>query len=163
MLSLTQLKWAAIALAVAVAFSMGWRINGWRIQSAWDAEKAALNAEAAKQIQEAMDRALSVERAAAKRVTAVSAKYQNSLKEKQSEEAAAIDRARTDGLYINARCEDAAGAVPSASDATSGHHGEARARLPDATAEALLQLAAEADRVTEQLTACQHFIEEERK
>ena len=162
-MSLAQLKWAAIALAVAVAFSMGWRINGWRIQSAWDAEKAALNAEAARQIQEATDRVLSAERDAAKRVTAVSAKYQTTLKEKQREEAAAIDRARTDGLYLNARCEDATGAVPSTSESSSGRHGEARVRLPDATAEALLQLAAEADRVAEQLTACQHFIEEERK
>lgn len=161
--SLAQLKWIAIALCVAVAFGAGWDIGAGRVQGRWDAEKAELNAKAADAIQQSMNRTLAVEREAAAKVAATSAKYQKALKEKESEEAAAIDRARTGGLFIDAQCPGSGNGVSETGTGSSGRDGTTRARLPDATAEALLRIGAEADRVVEQLTACQEQLQKDRE
>jgi hypothetical protein len=161
--SLASLKWIAIALCVVVAFGAGWDLGGDRVQAKWDAEKAELNAKAAEAIQTAMNRTLAAEREAAAKVAATSAKYQMKLQEKQSEEVAAIEHARAGGLYINAQCPSGGNSVSQTGSGSSGRNGEARVKLPDETAESLLRLAAEADRVAEQLNACQNILEEERK
>jgi len=161
--SLATLKWIAIGVVVAAAFGAGWSWNGDRLQAAWDAEKAELNAEAVEAVQAAMSNALEAERDAAQKLAATSTKYQKALKEKQGEEAAAIDRARTGGLFINAKCPSSGDGVSEASSGASGRDGETRVELPREDGEFLIRLAAEADRVTEQLNACQSILEQERK
>lgn len=161
--SLAQLKWIAIALCVVAAFGAGWNLGGDRVQAKWDAEKAEMNAKATEAIQQAMNRTLAAEREAAARVAATSAKYQRKLQEKASEEAAAIANARAGGLYIDAKCSGGGNGVSETASSSSGRNGEARVKLPDETAESLLRLAAEADRVVEQLNSCQNILEEERK
>jgi hypothetical protein len=143
--------------------SFAWHQGALSIQSQWDAEKAALNAEAAKQIQEANDRVAAAEREAVRKVAATDAKYQAVLKEKRSEEAIAIARASTGGLRINAKCPGNPNAVSGSASSSSSSDGEARVELSKADGDFLIRFAAEADRLTEQLNACQTLLEEERK
>lgn len=163
MFNLTTIKWALVATALLGAFASGMKIGRDGVQAAWNAEKAAMNADAAEQIQQAMNKALATERESAKKVAEVSAKYQAVLKEKHHAEAAAVERARTNGLYVNAHCPAAADPVSDVAASTGGHHGEARVRLSEEDGEFLVRLAAEADRITEQLSACQAILESERK
>jgi hypothetical protein len=163
MLNLQTIKWILIGLVVAAAFGAGWSWNGARLQAAWDAEKAELNAKAVESVQVAMNQALEAERDAAKQIAATSAKYQKALKEKQNEEAAAIERSRNGGLYINAKCPSGGNGVSETSTSSSGRDGETRVELPRADGEFLIRLAAEADRVTEQLNSCQQLLEQQSK
>lgn len=161
--SLASIKWIAIAIAAALMLSFAWHQGALSIQSQWDAEKAALNAEAALKIQEAQDRVIATERESARRIAATDAKYQAVLKEKRSEETTALVRASTGGLRINAKCPGNPSAVSSSTASSSSSDGEARVELSKADGEFLIRLSAEADRITEQLNACQSLLEEDRK
>jgi hypothetical protein len=163
MINWKTIKWIAIGLCVAAAFGAGWSWNGARLQAAWDAEKAELNAKAVEAVQAAMNNALETEREAARRIAVHSAQYQIALKERQGEEADAIDRARTGGLFINAKCSSGGDGVSEATSGASGRNGATRVELPKEDGEFLIRLAAEADRITEQLKACQAILEQERK
>jgi prophage endopeptidase len=74
-----------------------------------------------------------------------------------------IDTARTDGLFIDAACPDHSNPVPSAASSPSSDHGGAKARLSGEAAEALIAIAADADEITHQLTACQEILRNERE
>jgi vacuolar-type H+-ATPase subunit I/STV1 len=161
--SLATIKWIAAAVTLLVVFGFGWSHGSEHVQAKWDSEKAALNAEAARQIQEAQEQVRKVEQDSVRRVAAADAKYQAVLREKKSEESAAIDRARTGGLRINAKCPSSPNAVSDSAASTSNGNGETRAELSQEAGEFLVRLAAEADRVTEQLNACQAILEEDRK
>jgi hypothetical protein len=74
-----------------------------------------------------------------------------------------VDVARTDGLFIDAACPDNSNPVPSAAASPGGDHGGTKARLSGEAAEALIAIAADADEITHQLTACQEILRNERE
>jgi hypothetical protein len=74
-----------------------------------------------------------------------------------------IDVVRTDGLFIDAACPDPSNAVSSPAASPGSDHGGTKARLSGETAEALIAIAADADEITHQLTACQEILRNERE
>ncbi len=161
--NLMLLRLVAIGLIVALLVGVGYRYGSMSVQSEWDKEKAELNAQAAKQIEEANNRVRAIEREANSRVAQTEQLFNKKLKEKDLEEANALDRARTGGLFINAKCPSGSDSMPGASSSSGSGDGETRVELPQADGEFLIRLASEADRVTEQLSACQKLLEDERK
>lgn len=161
--NLMLLRIIAIGLISAILVCVGYQYGSMSVQSKWDKEKAELNAQAAKEIQEANDRVRAIERESYLKVAQTEQLFNKKLKEKDLEEANALNRARTSGLFINAKCPSGTNAVPGASSSSSSSDGETRVELPQADGEFLIRLAAEADRVTEQLSACQKLLEDERK
>jgi len=162
-MSITTIKWVAIGVALFVACAFSWHQGALNVQSKWDKEKAEMNAQAAKEIEEANNRVRAAERAANARVAKTEQLFNQKLKEKSREEDDAVNRARTGGLFVNAKCPNRQDAVPGASADSSAGNGETRVELPQADGEFLIRLAAEADRVTEQLSACQRILEDQRK
>lgn len=161
--NLALVKAIAVALILAATFAFGWSTGSEHVQAQWDRERAELNAQAAKAIEEANSRVRKAEQASSNRIAQSEKLYLTKLKEKSHEENFAIDRARTGGLFINAKCPSRLDAMPDATQLAGSGHGETRVELPKKDGEFLIRLAAEADRVTEQLTACQAILESERQ
>jgi hypothetical protein len=157
------IKWGAIALLILSVFGSGWHLGAKNVQSKWDFQSAVVAAESAKTLQEAQERVLTVERESVAKLVSVQAQYQKQLKGKQSEEASAISLAYSGGLRIDAECPSNPSALSNTAASTTGGNGTTRVRLSKEAGEFLVRLAAEADRVTEQLTACQATIEADRK
>jgi hypothetical protein len=162
-MNLTMLKWAAIGLVVCLSFIFGWNQGSLNVQAQWAKEKAELNAQAAKEIEEANNRVRAVERESYIKVAQTEQLFNKKLREKSNEEASALDRARNDGLFVNAKCAGRSNTVPGTTSSSSSSDGEARVELSKEDGEFLIRIAAEADRVTEQLSACQKLLEDERK
>jgi hypothetical protein len=89
--------------------------------------------------------------------------YVDKIRTVEVEKQQLIDVARTDGLFIDAACPDNSNAVPSAASSASSDHGGTKARLSGEAAEALIAIAADADEITHQLTACQEILRNERE
>ncbi len=162
-MNLTMLKWAAIGLVVCLSFIFGWNQGSLNVQAQWSQEKAELNAQAAKEIEEANNRVRAVERESYIKVAKTEQLFNKKLREKSNEEASALDRARNGGLFVNAKCTDRSSTVPRTTSNSSSSDGETRVELSKEDGEFLIRIAAEADRVTEQLSACQKLLEDERK
>jgi hypothetical protein len=162
-MNLTMLKWAAIGLVVCLSFIFGWNQGSLNVQAQWAKEKAELNAQAAKEIEEANNRVRAVERESYIKVAQTEQLFNKKLREKSNEEASALDRARNGGLFINAKCQSRTNTVSGTSSSSSSSDGETRVELSKEDGEFLIRIAAEADRVTEQLSACQKLLEDERK
>lgn len=157
--SLATIKLAAIAAALAAAFWLGIQVE----KSAWLAEKAELNAKAAEAIAASEQRVLEAERKSQAFVQAAASQYHANLEKLQNEKDAALAAAQSRGLFIDAECPSNRDPVPGPALRPPRDTGTQRARLPEATARALIALASEADRVTRQLTACQVILEKERQ
>lgn len=155
--------WVGALLVVIGAYFYGHSEGADSVQAKWSAEKAQLNAQALAELQAANERVKEVEKEMGDRLQTAAEKYMKVIKEKSNAEAAAIDRAGSGGLFINAKCEGGSDAVSGAAGGTGGSDGTKRVELPRADGEFLIRLAAEADRVAEQLTACQAVLREERK
>ena len=151
-------KLLACALMLATAFLFGWRQGSLNVQSAWDKEKAELNAQAIDKIAQANDRVRQVEAEAARQVAAVDAQYQQQLRRNENEKAIALRRASTGGLFINAKCPSSGDSLPTAAASTSRSDAGSRVELPRSDAEFLITFAAEADQVADQLRACQGLL-----
>jgi hypothetical protein len=162
-MNLTMLKWAAIGLVVCLSFIFGWNQGSLNVQAQWAKEKAELNAQAAKEIEEANNRVRAVERESYIKVAKTEQLFNKKLREKSNEEASALDRARNGGLFVNAKCTGRSNTVPGTTSSSSSSDGETRVELSKEDGEFLIRIAAEADRVTEQLSACQKLLEDERK
>jgi hypothetical protein len=89
--------------------------------------------------------------------------YVDKIREVQVERNSLSVTARNSGLFIDAACPDSSNAVPSATPGSGSDHGTAKARLSGATAEALIAIAADADEIANQLTACQEILRNERE
>ena len=150
-------------LAVVGAYFYGHSNGADSVQAKWNAEKAELNAKALSELEAAHARTKEVEKEMSGRLQTATNKYVKVLKEKKDAEAAAIGRASAGGLFIDASCEGSADAVSGTASGTGGSDGAQRVELSRASGEFLVRLAAEADRVTEQLTACQGILIEERR
>lgn len=161
-MNLLAIKLLAALALVAAVFGFGWHLGSEHTQAQWDREKAELNAQAAQEIAAANQRVLDAEHAATARIAQAEQAFTKKLQEKQDAEIAAVERARTDGLFINAECPSAADPVSSPAGNTGRGARQARVKLPATDGEFLVRLAAEADRVTEQLSACQDMLQKER-
>lgn len=150
----------ALALATGTFF-YGRSVGIDKVESVWQAREAKINAEMAIAIQAAGAKTLAVERASAERIAAVSTTYQRKLKEKDREKATAL--AIAGGLRIGTTGPSSCGdTVSSTGSSPSGRDGETRSRLSQHSAEFLVGEASRADKVVEQLSACQTIIEKDR-
>ena len=129
----------------------------------WEAEKAVAAAEAAKILKAEQDKVTEYEHLLANTQNRVEKVYVDKIRTVEVVRDKLIDTARTDGLFIDAACPDRSNPVPSAAASTSSDHGGTKARLSGEAAEALIAIAADADEITHQLTACQEILRNERE
>ena len=129
----------------------------------WEAEKAVAAVEAAKILKAEQDKVREFEHLLANTQTKVEKVYVDKVRTVEVERKQFVDLARTDGLFIDAACPDNSNPVPSPAASPSSDHGGAKARLSGAAAEALIAIAADADEITHQLTACQEILRNERE
>ena len=129
----------------------------------WEAEKATAAIEAGKALDKANQEVRELEHLLANKQTRVEKVYVDKVREVQVERNSLSATARNDGLFIDAACPDSSNAVPSPAASPSGDHGGTKARLSGEAAEALIAIAADADEVVNQLTACQEILRNERE
>ena len=129
----------------------------------WDAEKAVAAVEVAKILKAEQDKEREFEHLLANTQTKVEKVYVDKVRTVEVERKQFVDLARTDGLFIDAACPDNSNPVPSAAASPSSDNGGKKARLSGETAEALIAIAADADEITHQLTACQEILRNERE
>jgi hypothetical protein len=129
----------------------------------WEAEKATAAIEAGKALDKANKEVRELEHLLANTQNRVEKVYVDKIREVQVERNSLSVTARNSGLFIDAACPDSSNAVPSATPGSGSDHGTAKARLSGATAEALIAIAADADEITNQLTACQEILRNERE
>jgi hypothetical protein len=129
----------------------------------WEAEKSAAAIEAGKVLDKANKEVRELEHLLANAQNRVEKVYVEKIRTVEVEKQQLADIARTDGLFINASCPDNSNAVSSPTASPGGGHGATKARLSGEAAEALIAIAADADEVTHQLTACQEILRNERE
>jgi prophage endopeptidase len=129
----------------------------------WEAEKAAAAIEAGKVLAAEQAKVAEYEHLLANTQNRVEKVYVDKIRTVEVVRDKLIDTARTDGLFIDAACPDRSNPVPSAAASTSSDHGGTKARLSGEAAEALIAIAADADEITHQLTACQEILRNERE
>ena len=129
----------------------------------WEAEKAAAAIEAGKVLAAEQAKVTEYEHLLANTQNRVEKVYVDKIRTVEVVRDKLIDTARTDGLFIDAACPDRSNPVPSAAASTSSDHGGTKARLSGEAAEALIAIAADADEITHQLTACQEILRNERE
>lgn len=151
----------ALAFAIA-AYFYGHHEGGNAVTAQWEVEKSQANQQAAQALQESNARALEAERALAKKQVKVEKIYVEKTREVEVVRDQLVDVARTGGLFIDAACSNGSGQLSGAATGGGGNHGREKARLSNEAAEALVAIAADADKVVQQLTACQSILNEER-
>jgi prophage endopeptidase len=129
----------------------------------WEAEKLVAAADAARTLKAEQDKVAEYEHLLANTQNRVEKVYVDKIRTVEVVRDKLIDTARTDGLFIDAACPDHSNPVPSAASSPSSDHGGAKARLSGEAAEALIAIAADADEITHQLTACQEILRLERE
>lgn len=129
----------------------------------WEAEKATAAIEAGKVLDKANKEVRELEHLLANSQNKVEKVYVDKVRTVEVEKKLFIDAARTDGLFIDAACPDNSNPVPSAAPSPGSDNGTTKARLSGEAAEALIAIAADADEITHQLTACQEILRNERE
>jgi hypothetical protein len=129
----------------------------------WEAEKLVAAADAAKILKAEQDKVREFEHLLANTQNKVEKVYVDKVRTVEVERKQLANVARTDGLFIDAACPDNSNAVPSAAPSPSSDNGGKKARLSGEAAEALIAIAADADEITHQLTACQEILRLERE
>ena len=149
----------AVAIALLVgAFFMGYRLASNLVHGQWDKEKL----QTMQMVASANQRVLDAEHAANQRVASITQKYETKLGELRNEQNRLIALNADGQLYINAICPNSS-AVANASAATSFRDGSQRVRLSEPDGRFLIQFAADADQVANQLTQCQGVINSDRE
>ncbi len=131
------------------------------VQSKWDAQKIADSQALAKAIKESDDKVRAVEQAANARVYQVSANYEAKLRKKDNEKTAFIAKSKSDGLFVDAICPNTQIHSTNLSQAAASPariDGSTTIRLSDETAIRLINYAAHANKVAEQLRGLQEYI-----
>jgi hypothetical protein len=129
----------------------------------WEAEKATAAIEAGKVLDKANKEVRELEHLLANTQNKVEKVYVDKIRTVEVEREQFIDIARNDGLFINATCADSSNAMPDTAASSGNNNGTAKAKLSGETAEALIAIAADADEITHQLTACQEILRNERE
>lgn len=153
----------AMVVIIGVTNAVTWHISAKYTESGWQKREAQINAEAATKIAAADARVRDAERAMATNLAGVDAHYQGQLKEKDNALNIALNAVRDRGMWTHSACTPVAGnpAGAAAAGASVGD-GSARCRLSDADAGFLLSEASRADRIVEQLSACQAVVRADR-
>lgn len=157
--------WLLVGAAALVICSFFYgRHTGVQVTKAdWEAEKAALAVEAANTLAKAQAEVAEVERLLAAKQNKVERVYVDRIKTVEDDSQRLSDISKSDGLFISASCPDNSNTMPSAASSASGDNAGTKARLSGEAAEALIAIAADADRIVHQLTACQKILEAERQ
>jgi len=111
----------------------------------------------------ATDKVKSLEQQLATKQNKVEKVYVDRIRTVKVESKRITDIARTDGLFVDASCPDSSNALPGSASGSSGSDGAKKARLSREASEALISIAADADTIVHQLTACQAILEAERQ
>jgi prophage endopeptidase len=155
-------KWAAAAIISIALFATGWWLGGSLKQGEWDAARVKDSEAVAVALKESHDQAIAKERELTQKLNSQSKQYQAKLQEKDREKAAAIERARIDGLRVDVQASSSKDGVSGAAPGSCRCDGGETARLSAEASERLISLLSEADQVVEQLAACQKILKEER-
>lgn len=157
--------WVIIGALVLVigSYFYGHRTGVQVTKADWEAEKAAAAIEAGKVLAKANQEVRELEHLLANTQNRVEKVYVEKIRTVEVEKQQLIDVARTDGLFIDAACPDPSNAVSSPAASPGGDYGGTKARLSGEAAEALIAIAADADEITHQLTACQEILRSERE
>ena len=157
---------ALMAAATGAAYVFG-RSDGATInEAAWQKREAQINAASAAKILERSKEVRAEVQAAAEADAKGSAAYQKKLQEKNHEQERVIAGLRdgTAKLYVGASCPASGGdGVLGAASGAGGHNGETRVELSVDASRFFVERATRADKVVEQLTACQLRLEADRK
>lgn len=153
-----QVKWLIVILSLGALFAGGWYLGATLKQGEWDAAVVQQVEDLNRQIAEANAKVAAQEKQMAVNQAKVSAKYQKQLQEKEREKADAIASAESRGLWVNTTACQSTASVSDSTAPTTGHNGGEKARLPEKTSRDLISLLNEADKVVEQLTACQAIL-----
>jgi hypothetical protein len=129
----------------------------------WEAEKATAAIDAGKALDKANKEVREFEHLLANKQNKVEKVYVDKIREVQVDRDSLSAAASNGGLFIDTTCSDSSNPVSGTASSASGDNGTTKARLSRETADALIAIAADADEITNQLTACQMILEEERK
>lgn len=161
--------WVVLAAVLALigsimgAYFYGVSNGKAKIEAKWQTRESKINAESAQKIAAANARVLAAERKSAGDVADISKAYQKKLQEKDSEKDRAIARARASGLFVPTKRPRCGNAVPAVGAGPSGRDDAPRAELSDEIAAYFIAEANRADKVVEQLAACQAIVIADRK
>ncbi len=153
-------KWTWIGVAMIALFATGWWLGDSLKQGEWDAARVKEAEAVAVALKEAHDQAMFKERELTQKLNSQSKQYQTKLQEKDREKAAALERFRSDGLRISVEASAGQGGVPGDPANSCRCDGGTTAKLSDEVAQRLVERRVEADKIVEQLTACQAILRE---
>ena len=152
------IKLGLLIASIIGAFFMGYRSASIAVQGQWDKEKAENNAQAVQIIADANAKVLAAERQASERIAAIGAFYEIKLKEQNLAKNNLDILNASSGLFVNAILPDYCNAPNKPAAAARIGDGAARVRLSQADGRFLIQFAADADQVANQLAQCQSVI-----
>jgi len=153
-------KWTWIGVAMIALFATGWWLGDSLKQGEWDAARVKEAEAVAVAVKEAHDKAMSKERELTQKLNSQSKQYQTKLQEKDREKAAALERFRSDGLRISVEASAGQDGVSGDPANSCRCDGGTTAKLSDEVAQRLVERRTEADKIVEQLTACQGILRE---
>lgn len=147
-----------IVTAIGCAF-IGHHYGEQDVQAKWDAQKIVDAEATAKAIKESNDKVRAIEQAANSRVYQVSANYEAKLRKKDNEKTTFINKSRTDGLWVDAICPKVfANQLSNDSSSSARPDGSSTVRLSNETTINLINYAAHANQVAEQLKGLQEYV-----
>lgn len=153
----------AFAGALLGAYFYGSSVGEAKNEVKWQKREIEINAESAKQLSAANARVLAAERKNAGDMAAISSAYQEKLLEKDHEKDRAIASARANGLYVATKRPSCGNAVSATGPAPSGRDGDSRSELSDEASTYFISEANRADKIVEQLQACQAIVRADRQ
>lgn len=154
----------ALVVILVATNAITWHVSAQYTESGWQKREAKINSDAAVKIKAASDKVRETEQAHATQINAVDTTYQSKLREKDYALTAALNTVRSNGLFAHAACTPIAGNPDTkiAAGASVGDGGAGRQLLSEADSVFLVTEAGRADKVTEQLRACQAVIRADR-
>lgn len=151
------------AALVVGSYFYGYSTGSDVAKSAWEAEKAIATKEAMENFIAASEKVKTLEQQLATKQNKVEKVYVNKIRTVEVESKRITDIARNDGLFIDASCPDSNNPLSGSASGASGSDGAKKARLSREASDALISIAADADTIVHQLTACQAILEAERQ
>lgn len=154
-----QWRLGIAAALLALAAWSGWALRGVLAER----DQAQTGQAQAQQTTAIVQDARRIERRAAEDMTATSAAYQKGIEDGKKDLDAAVARWRAAVRVRDQQLAAARAAVPATAATAGGRDASAPSGFPGADGEAALRLAAEANDVVRQLTACQRVAGEGRE
>lgn len=155
-----------VAVLVSGAGYKGYQLGGDHVRSEYAARDLANANEQAAKTKEIEERYRAKEQASAQAIAQVSGDYERKLTDAQGKTRIALDAIRSGSVRLRDPGADqqASRGCPAETPASTGRRdGDTQGRLSGAASEFLLGLAADADRNTLQLAACQAVVAADRQ